>query len=52
MNSGDDLDQGGFSSSIVTGQGEDFARLELQGNFFEGMNPAKALGNIFSLQQR
>jgi hypothetical protein len=52
MNAGDDLDQGGFPSSIVSGQSENFARVEPQGNCFQGMNTAKSLGNIFGLQQR
>src|SRR5580692_181647 len=42
MDSGDDFDKGGFSRSVISGQGQNFARMKGQRDVFQCMDASES----------
>jgi hypothetical protein len=44
MNAAENLDEGGFAGAVITDEGEHFARVDVEIDFFECGNVGEALG--------
>ncbi|MFO1022923.1 MAG: hypothetical protein U0903_19830 [Planctomycetales bacterium] len=51
MGTGDDLDERGLAGTVLTDEGVDFSRGQVEGDLLQGVDAAEVLGDIGELEE-